>query len=193
MLKKDNGAFFLQGITVGLSTPLPSLILAIPVMECSNSCARARVSTKARGGCGNKNSSQKEEGQRNSMKEEWGHAHGAGPQTAVTARRSVCPWDCLAVPYSECLGRVLRNRRSAEDSLPWWESVAWGRAELDTARGLWWLFSARNTARVPAAFLLLEWFYRRECHCWARHEEKRLKLFLLKSSRWFLLLDGIKS
>lgn len=53
MLKKDNGAFFLQGITVGLSTPLPSLILAIPVVECSNSCARARVSTKARGGCGN--------------------------------------------------------------------------------------------------------------------------------------------
>ena len=40
--------FFLQGIAVGLSTPLPFLISAVPIMQCFNSW-----STRARRGCGN--------------------------------------------------------------------------------------------------------------------------------------------
>lgn len=106
-------------------------------MECFNSCARARVSTRARGGCGNQEFSQREEGRGNTMKEEWECAHGAEPLTAVTARRFICIQKLsLAVPDSSCLGRVLGNGRSAEYSLPWWDSVSWGHAELDTTLGL---------------------------------------------------------
>lgn len=48
ILKNDNCMFFLQGIAVGLSTPLPSFISAIPMMQCFNSW-----SSRARRGCGN--------------------------------------------------------------------------------------------------------------------------------------------
>lgn len=39
--------FFPQGIAVRLSTPLPSLILALPIMQCFNGW-----STRGGGGCG---------------------------------------------------------------------------------------------------------------------------------------------
>jgi len=47
ILRNDHRMFFLRGIADGLSTPLPALVSAIPIMQCFNSW-----STRARRGCG---------------------------------------------------------------------------------------------------------------------------------------------
>lgn len=159
---KDNGAFFLQGITLGLSTPLPSLILAIPIVECLSSCARVWVSTRARGGCG-KQKFQSKGGRTEEYHEE---------------RMGMCPWsrgsdcsNCQKVHLSpealsgSALQLVLRK------SFKKWEKC-WILPSLVRVSGLgtcWaghcmWtvmVIFCRNTVRVPATLLVLEWFHRR--------------------------------